>query len=767
MAVNPNNSYLSIGLQSKPPTLISEEFQQWKIRIINFLEGIHPQITEYLHNPPYVPYTIVPRVPATATTAEIPEYYKPKDLKDWSVADSTLVDLSRKCKRMLIMALPNDIFVSLDHCETSMELWAELLRQVEGGAKPMKNNRTLCIDEYHDFKAKDGELLKDTYARFNTLISKCRRSGVIRSKEDNNMLFLKSLGNEWLHLTMSMRATLDLETTSLADLYGTLAAQESVVLQMRRCIGGPLALVAEGTSVKGKEKEERKEERLKKKAFLTQSDKDSDEEKTTTKDLMETIALLTRELKRGYGGRSSGRDNYNRRGYDKGYDRSQDRGYDWRESPERRMCPDRKIKGRKRPKVPQKPAPKVKDEAYFKRKADYYSQKSLLAQSSELITDSSTEEDAPQKGLLANAGELFIDHSSKDYEHLNGLVAITDFDDEEFCGMANGDSESSISKTPEVSIFPESDIFYLEIINNLDSCQSDYNCLKDKLSLCNKEIETLTEERNRFFKMSQKAEQDLLICERSSKERINKLEKEISEHKLELKELHHEKSNAISLKNFFQKEREFLHQDLLYRAMKIKNFRNAQNVFERLKVNMGRRGLGFLEYHNIPKSTLKTPLYKSFKVSKAMKSKESLHLASFKRRWISLDSHARTPLLMKNVSFQDFFTFSNEEFYSKEVRGSKRDRNLQVWISRDSSLYACIDSDPDKESFLSPDANEFYPKEVREVSENSLTSDNDHVTPNFQKLVFNRCSLNFVKLWVNCVVSRVRGGSVNCESEGS
>ncbi|KAJ9547607.1 hypothetical protein OSB04_020150 [Centaurea solstitialis] len=111
---------------------------------------------------------------------------------------------------------------------------------MEGGAKTMKNNRTLCIDEYHDFKAKDGELLKDTYT---------------------------SLGNEWLHLTMSMRATLDLETTSLADLYGTLAAQESIVLQMRRSIGGPLALVAEGSSVKGKEKEERKEERKKKKVL--------------------------------------------------------------------------------------------------------------------------------------------------------------------------------------------------------------------------------------------------------------------------------------------------------------------------------------------------------------------------------------------------------------------------------------------------------------------------------------------------------------------
>ncbi|KAJ9535248.1 hypothetical protein OSB04_un001660 [Centaurea solstitialis] len=217
-----------------------------------------------------------------------------------------------------------------------------------------------------------------------------------------------------------MRATLDLETTSLADLYGTLAAQESVVLQMRRSIGGPLVLVAEGSSVKGKEKEERKEERKKKKALLTQSDEDYDEEKTTTKDLMETIALLTRELREGM--------------------ETEVLEEIATIEEERRMSPDRRVKAEKEekeqqkneiggedkkegcfrcgkpghfvaecwstgPQVPQKPVPKVvKDEAYFKQKADYYTQKSLLGQSSELITDSSSEEDIPQKGLLANSG---------------------------------------------------------------------------------------------------------------------------------------------------------------------------------------------------------------------------------------------------------------------------------------------------------------------------------------------------------------------------
>ncbi|KAJ9561186.1 hypothetical protein OSB04_006346 [Centaurea solstitialis] len=50
-------------------------------------------------------------------------------------------ELSEKCKRLLIMAIRNDIFESLDSCETSKELWVELQKQLEGGAKTLKNNR--------------------------------------------------------------------------------------------------------------------------------------------------------------------------------------------------------------------------------------------------------------------------------------------------------------------------------------------------------------------------------------------------------------------------------------------------------------------------------------------------------------------------------------------------------------------------------------------------------------------------------------------------
>ena len=135
-----------MGSQSKPPTLQRDEYPQWKIRMISFLEGVQNDLPQYLHNPPFVPTVVVPRVPATATTEEVPEQIKPKKKEELSPEDWEKHELAAKCKRLLIMAIPNDIFELLDACETSKDLWAELQRQLEGGAKQLRNNRRLSSE---------------------------------------------------------------------------------------------------------------------------------------------------------------------------------------------------------------------------------------------------------------------------------------------------------------------------------------------------------------------------------------------------------------------------------------------------------------------------------------------------------------------------------------------------------------------------------------------------------------------------------------------
>ena len=84
MANAPNTNFFNMGSQSIPPTVLRDEYAQLKIRMVSFLEGVDKGLPEFLHNPPYFPTIVVPRVPATATTEKVPKQIKPKTEKDWS-----------------------------------------------------------------------------------------------------------------------------------------------------------------------------------------------------------------------------------------------------------------------------------------------------------------------------------------------------------------------------------------------------------------------------------------------------------------------------------------------------------------------------------------------------------------------------------------------------------------------------------------------------------------------------------------------------------
>ena len=107
-----------MGSQSKPPTLLRDEYPQWNIRMISFLEGAHRDLPQYLHNPPFIPIMVVLRVPATATTEEVLEEIKPKKTEEWSPEDWEKHELAAKCKRLIIMAILNDL-MPVKHQKTS------------------------------------------------------------------------------------------------------------------------------------------------------------------------------------------------------------------------------------------------------------------------------------------------------------------------------------------------------------------------------------------------------------------------------------------------------------------------------------------------------------------------------------------------------------------------------------------------------------------------------------------------------------------------
>ncbi|KAJ9535058.1 hypothetical protein OSB04_un001869 [Centaurea solstitialis] len=331
-----------------------------------------------------------------------------------------MVELGSRCKRFLIMAIPHEIFKNIDHCHLSMNIWAELEKQIEGGRR-LSRDRAICIDEYHNFKAKEGESLSDTYSRFNTLISNCKRYG--------------SLGSEWMNLTIDVDSGRPLW---ISEESRTTSSSDEEKFWRTSDIGH------RGWSRKGGEpKKEEKEKKKKKKVLIAESDESSEDE-VKMKEMIKTLALITREYKKG-GERRDYR-SFDKRNYREGGRREGSKRREKELKTPQKVDEQNKEETQhgcfkcgkpghfaaecwsKGPKGP-------RDETYYKKKADYCQQRSLLAQNSELGIDESFEEDA-QRTLLS-------------------LEEDSDIDDEIFCGIARIDSNPSDSSVPELNIDPD------------------------------------------------------------------------------------------------------------------------------------------------------------------------------------------------------------------------------------------------------------------------------------------------------------------------
>ncbi|XP_024974789.1 uncharacterized protein LOC112512892 [Cynara cardunculus var. scolymus] len=129
------------------------------------------------------------RTPTAGDTVKVPVRRVPKLRRDWDDEDKHRVEVDQKAKRLLIMSLPNEIIQSLDVCECAKDQWDQLANQLEGGIKMKKNRRAQFLNEYNSFQALPDESLEQNYHRFNMLINECRKYDVIRTQEENNMLF--------------------------------------------------------------------------------------------------------------------------------------------------------------------------------------------------------------------------------------------------------------------------------------------------------------------------------------------------------------------------------------------------------------------------------------------------------------------------------------------------------------------------------------------------------------------------------------------------
>ncbi|KAJ9543743.1 hypothetical protein OSB04_023450 [Centaurea solstitialis] len=184
---------ISIGSETRPPVLVVGEYQQWKRRMINFLDLLDDKLMVSITEGPIRPTVAVAEVARTEVTPYLPAYEVEKPYDMFSHEQRPRAAIDKRALTLLTMGLPNDMFARVDSCKDARSMWQSIEQQMQGGDKALEGQKENAMNAYESFCAREGETLTDTYNRLNICVNDLRRLGLEKNKYEVNVKFLKRM----------------------------------------------------------------------------------------------------------------------------------------------------------------------------------------------------------------------------------------------------------------------------------------------------------------------------------------------------------------------------------------------------------------------------------------------------------------------------------------------------------------------------------------------------------------------------------------------
>ncbi|KAJ9545057.1 hypothetical protein OSB04_024764 [Centaurea solstitialis] len=158
-----NKEILFIGSESRPPVLVMGEYQQWKRRMIHFLDLLDENLMKSIREGPIRPTVTVAAVPRMDNCPELLACVveKPVDMYNPEQIAHHLID--KRALTLLIMALPNDMYARVDSLTNARDVWLEIEQQMQGGDTALESQKERALNAYERFKARENDSLTESY----------------------------------------------------------------------------------------------------------------------------------------------------------------------------------------------------------------------------------------------------------------------------------------------------------------------------------------------------------------------------------------------------------------------------------------------------------------------------------------------------------------------------------------------------------------------------------------------------------------------------
>ncbi|GKB68034.1 hypothetical protein Tco_0929446, partial [Tanacetum coccineum] len=150
--------------------------------------------------------------------------------------------------QIILMGLPEDIYASVDSCQTAQEIWLHVQQMMKGFDIGIQDKKAKLFNEWERFTSTDWESIGSYYHCFSKLINDFKRNKHFPEKIASNLKFLNNLQPEWRRHVTIVHQTKDLHEVDYNQLYDFLKYNQVEVNELRAerlaRAHDPLALMA-------------------------------------------------------------------------------------------------------------------------------------------------------------------------------------------------------------------------------------------------------------------------------------------------------------------------------------------------------------------------------------------------------------------------------------------------------------------------------------------------------------------------------------------
>ncbi|GKD17514.1 hypothetical protein Tco_1206672, partial [Tanacetum coccineum] len=143
------------------------------------------------------------------------------------------VEADDQAIQTILLGLPEDIYATVDSCETAQEIWLHVQQMMKGFDIGIQEKKAKLFNEWERFTYSDGELIESYYHHFSKLMNDFKRNKHFPEKIASNLKFLNNLQPEWSRHVTIFHQTKDLHIADYTQFYDFLKYNQKEVDDLR------------------------------------------------------------------------------------------------------------------------------------------------------------------------------------------------------------------------------------------------------------------------------------------------------------------------------------------------------------------------------------------------------------------------------------------------------------------------------------------------------------------------------------------------------